>query len=71
MTLLLSLVVTQACQQHGFLLSFHDDCDVMQRRQLTMIGDDAKRLLELPSVDCMLRVLRLEQALLPVAGKGS
>jgi hypothetical protein len=25
MTLLLSLVVTQACQQHGFLLSFHND----------------------------------------------
>jgi hypothetical protein len=53
MTLLLSLVVTQACQQHGFLLSFHDDCYVMQRREFTMIGDDGKRGLDIAGVDAI------------------
>jgi len=37
MTLLLSLLITQGCQYHGYLLSFHDDFFVMQRREFAMI----------------------------------
>jgi len=37
MTLLLSLLITQGCQYHGHLLSFHDDFFVMQRREFAMI----------------------------------
>jgi hypothetical protein len=43
MMLLLSLLITQGCQYHGYLLSFHDDLFVMQRRDFTMNYGDATR----------------------------
>jgi hypothetical protein len=36
MTLLLSLLITQGCQYHGYLLSFHDDFFVMGQREFAM-----------------------------------
>jgi len=36
MTLLLSHLLTQGCQHHGYLLSFHDDFFVMQRKEFAM-----------------------------------
>ena len=43
MMLFLFHMLTQGCQHHGYLLSFHDDFFGMGWREFTMTEDDATR----------------------------